>query len=112
MSPSAPFDSVTAGAALNLQEAQAKQPSLANSKTSREQIHKTAQEFEASFLSQMFQHMFEGVGEDNLFNGGAGEESFKSFMIGEYAKLTAQTGKVGLSQQIEAQLLKLQEVTP
>jgi Rod binding domain-containing protein len=111
MSQTSPFDSVTAGAAINLQDVQSKLP-VAGNKASHEQIHKVAQDFEASFLSQMFQHMFEGVGEDNMFNGGVGEDSFKSFMVGEYAKLTTQSGKVGLSQQIEAQLLKLQEVKP
>ncbi|MDK9722008.1 MAG: rod-binding protein [Rhodospirillales bacterium] len=107
----AALESFGAGADLQLQGAQAKLPAT-SAKTSREQIHKTAVDFEASFLSQMFQHMFQGVGEDNLFSGGAGEESFKSFMLGEYAKLTAQTGRVGLSQQIEAHMLKMQEVTP
>lgn len=107
----AALESLGAGANLQLQEAQAKLPATSANKVSRDQIHKTAVDFEASFLSQMFQHMFQGVGEDNLFSGGAGEESFKSFMLGEYAKLTAQTGRVGLSQQIEAHMLKMQEVT-
>lgn len=106
----AALESLGADANLQLQEAQAKLPAT-SAKVSREQIHKTAVDFEASFLSQMFQHMFQGVGEDNMFSGGAGEESFKSFMLGEYAKLTAQTGRVGLSQQIEAHMLKMQEVT-
>ncbi|CAA6604529.1 Chemotactic signal-response protein CheL [Rhodospirillaceae bacterium LM-1] len=109
MSAANALDSLMSGANLALEQAQSKLP---QAKVSREQIHKTAQEFEASFLSQMFQHMFEGVGNDQVFGGGAGEDSFKSFMIGEYAKMTAKTGRVGLAQQIEAQMLKLQEVTP
>lgn len=107
------MDDLSASAKLGIEQALAgRLQAAAKSRASKDEVHKAAVEFEASFLSQMFQHMFEDVGKDNMFNGGAGEESFKSFMVGEYAKLTAQTGKIGLSQQVEAQMLKMQEVSP
>lgn len=110
MSAISAIDNLTSGAKFGVEQAQAASNLSSRRPSTPDEVHKAAVDFEASFLSQMFQHMFEGVGEDNLFNGGAGEESFKSFMVGEYAKLTAQSGKVGLSQQVEAQMLKMQEV--
>lgn len=110
MSAVSAIDNLASGAKLGIEQAQASSSLSSRHPSTRAEMHKSAVDFEASFLSQMFQHMFEGVGEDNMFNGGAGEESFKSFMIGEYAKLTAQSGRVGLSQQVEAHMLKLQEV--
>ncbi|MBI4966809.1 MAG: rod-binding protein [Rhodospirillales bacterium] len=97
------------GAALNLaDQAAARQPKVGGA--SKAQIEKTARDFESFFLSQMYQHMFAGIATDGVFGGGHGEEVFRSFMLDEYAKLTARTGRVGLSQNIAAQMLRQQEV--
>ena len=79
--------------------------------SSPEQIKKTAVEFETHFLAEMYKHMFASIQADEVFGGGAGEETFRSFMVDEYAKLTAQTGRIGLARQIEDHMLKMQEVT-
>ena len=63
----------------------------------RGDIHKTAQKFEASFLSIMLQQMFEGVETSAPFGGGSGETMFRSFMTDAIAKQMAESGGVGIA---------------
>jgi Rod binding domain-containing protein len=74
----------------------------------RGQIAKTAQDFEASFLSVMLQSMFQGVKQQEPFGGGQGEEMFKSFLSEAMAKQMAKAGGVGLAQSVQAEMLKMQ----
>jgi Rod binding domain-containing protein len=71
-------------------------------------IRRTAQDFEASFLSVMFNQMFEGVSTAAPFGGGQGEEAFRSFLTEAMAKSMVQKGGIGLSSQITHELMKLQ----
>lgn len=75
-----------------------------------EQARKTAQEFEAFFLSQMFQHMFAGIGTDSMFGGGQGEEMWRSMLVDQYGKEVAAKGGVGIADQVMKALLQTQEV--
>ena len=77
----------------------------------RGQIHKTAQNFEASFLTTMFETMFSSVKTDPVFGGGAGEDMWKGFLAEAMAKATAKRGGVGVSQSVEREMLKLQGLT-
>jgi Rod binding domain-containing protein len=70
---------------------------------------KAAQSFEAMFMSQMFGHMFEGVGKDTLFGGGAGEEMFRPMLIDEYGKLVAKKGGIGIADAVMHTLISQQE---
>lgn len=70
---------------------------------------RTAQDFEAFFLSQMFEHMFSGVEADPMFGGGQGEEVFRSMLFQEYGKAVAKQGGIGLSTMVQTEMLKLQE---
>ncbi len=72
-------------------------------------IDKSAQDFEAMFATQMLQPMFEGVGVDPTFGGGHGEEVMKSFMLQEYGKIIAKTGKLGIAHQVKTEMLRIQE---
>ena len=72
-------------------------------------IKKAAQSFEAVFLSQMFGHMFEGVGKDGLFGGGSGEEMFRPMLLDEYGKLVAKKGGVGIADAVMRTLISQQE---
>lgn len=74
----------------------------------RGQIQKTAQDFEASFLSVMLGQMLKDVGAEAPFNGGAGEAAFKSFMADAMAKQVTKAGGVGLSEKVAQEMLKLQ----
>jgi Rod binding domain-containing protein len=73
-------------------------------------LRKTAEQFTGMFMSQMFQHMFEGVGKDAMFGGGPGEEMFHSVLIDEYGKAAAKRGGMGITDQIMHALIAQQEV--
>jgi Rod binding domain-containing protein len=70
---------------------------------------KAAQSFEAMFLTQMFNHMFDGVGKDTLFGGGAGEEMFRPLLIDEYGKMVAKRGGIGIADSVMHTLISQQE---
>lgn len=74
-----------------------------------EQIRQTAQDFEASYLSQMLKPMFEGLSTEAPFGGGAGEEMWRGFLVEAMAKETAKAGGVGLADKVMSHMLKAQE---
>ena len=77
-----------------------------------EEVRHAAQDFEAFFLSQMFEMMFEGIETDGPFGGGHSEKIFRSLMVAEYGKATAARGGVGIADDIIRQMLATQEVSP
>jgi len=77
----------------------------------RAQIKDTAQRFEASFLSSMLQEMFKGVETSGPFGGGQGEEMFRSFLTEAMAKQMAKGGGIGVSAQVQREMLKMQGLT-
>jgi len=72
-------------------------------------IEKTSQDFEAMFATEMLRPMFEGMDVDQTFGGGHGEEAMRSFMLQEYGKIIAKTGKLGVGSQVKAEMIRLQE---
>lgn len=87
----------------------AKAPALSTS-GNPEAAKRTAEDFEAFFLAQMFEHMFSGVEPDAMFGGGEGEDVFRSMMFQEYGKAVAKQGGIGVSDLVQKEILKLQEV--
>jgi flagellar protein FlgJ len=83
------------------------QPAAAAREAAR--MRETAEQFEASFLSQMLKPMFEGLKTDGIGGGGEAEGQWRSFMIDAMAKQTVQAGGIGLADQVVAQMLKMQE---
>lgn len=79
-------------------------------KLSTAQIDKSAEDFEAMFLTQMMQPMFEGISTDGVTGGGQSEEIYRSFLLDEYGKLMARAGGIGIADHVKRELLKLQEV--
>lgn len=75
----------------------------------RAQIKKTAEDFEASFLSEMLKPMFEGLSTDGPFGGGEAEGTWRSFMIDAMAKQTVKAGGIGLSNVVMSEMIKMQE---
>ncbi|MEE8271054.1 MAG: rod-binding protein [Alphaproteobacteria bacterium] len=69
-----------------------------------------ADEFEAVFLAQMLSHMFAGIDTDGPFGGGHAEQIFRSMMVNEYGRIAAQSGGLGIADQVMAEILKVQEV--
>ena len=74
----------------------------------RAAIAKTAQSFEASFLSTMFGEMFEGVQTEAPFGGGQGETAFRSFLTDAMGKAMTRHGGIGLSKVVAQEMLKMQ----
>ena len=74
----------------------------------RARVGKTAEAFEASFLSSMFGSMFEGTEVSEPFGGGQGEQAFRSFMTDAFGKSMSKHGGIGLSHAVAAEMLKLQ----
>lgn len=72
-------------------------------------IEKSAKEFEGMFVSEMLSHMFEGLEVDKEFGGGHGEEMFRSMMVSEYGKEIANGPGIGISGQIKAMMIQMQE---
>jgi Rod binding domain-containing protein len=79
--------------------------------SSSQDVRKAAEQFTGMFMSQMFTHMFEGVGKDTMFGGGQGEEMFRSVLVDEYGKASAKSGSIGgLTDKIMHALIAQQEV--
>lgn len=71
--------------------------------------HKTGEDFESFFLSQVFENMFAGVGTDSLFGGGNGETVYRSLLLQQYSKVAAKTGGVGIADAVQREILRAQE---
>ncbi|MGX1690790.1 rod-binding protein [Brevundimonas naejangsanensis] len=74
-----------------------------------EDLRRTAEAFEASFLSQMMKPMFEGLSTEAPFGGGAGEAAWRGFLVDAMAQQTVKAGGVGLADSVLAQMIKMQE---
>jgi len=85
--------------------------STAPRNASSEKIRQTAEDFEATFLSQMLKPMFQGLSTDGLFGGGQAEETWRGFLIDEMAKTTVKAGGIGLATPVMNEMLKMQEKT-
>ncbi len=84
---------------------------LANGESSNlENIKKTAEDFEAVFITQMLQHMFDGVETNELFGGGHAEDTMKVMLFDEYGKTISAAGGLGIAEHVQRELLALQEV--
>ena len=79
-------------------------PSSANARRMRE----TAEQFEASFLSQMLKPMFEGLDTNGLFGGGEAEATWRSFLIDAMAQQTVRAGGIGLASTVMAEMIRMQ----
>jgi Rod binding domain-containing protein len=73
-------------------------------------LRQAAVEFEASFLAQMLQPMFQGLKTDGPFGGGQSEGVFRSLLVDEYARSMARAGGIGVAQAVGDELLKMQEM--
>jgi Rod binding domain-containing protein len=68
-----------------------------------------AEEFEAVFLAQILENMFQGIPTDGPFGGGHGESVYRSLMLQEYGKVIAQRGGIGVADAVMREMIKLQE---
>ena len=70
---------------------------------------KSAEEFEAVFLTSMLGTMFEGLKTDPPFGGWSSEKTYLSLLVNEYAKEISRNGGLGIADQITRDLIALQE---
>lgn len=89
-------------------KAQNKDPASILDSSTIERIEESAKEFEAIFISEMLSPMFEGLETDSMFGGGKGEEIFRNLMIQEIGNSIANTGQVGIADQVKNELIKIQ----
>lgn len=70
---------------------------------------KTAEDFEAFFLSQSMDSMFAGINGDSVTGGGQSETVYRSLLIQQYAKVAAKSGGVGIADAVQREILRIQE---
>jgi Rod binding domain-containing protein len=70
-----------------------------------------AEEFEALFLTEMLNPIFDNL-ESGPFGGGPGERIYRSLLVREYASGIARSGGLGIADAVQREILKLQETTP
>jgi Rod binding domain-containing protein len=74
-----------------------------------EAVREAARQFEAFFIGEFVETMFQGVGEDKMFGGGAGGEMFRSLLNREYANEMSKAGGIGIADAVAGELLRAQE---
>lgn len=80
----------------------------APSGTDTRRMRETAEQFEASFLSQMLKPMFEGLSTDGMFGGGEAEATWRTFLIDAMAQQTVRAGGIGLADTVMAEMIRMQ----
>jgi Rod binding domain-containing protein len=71
---------------------------------------KTAEEFEAFYLSQVLQPMFSNLSAEEPFGGGFAEDMWRSLQVEEYGKAITRAGGVGIADAIMREIMRTQEV--
>jgi Rod binding domain-containing protein len=74
----------------------------------REKAREAAEDFEAVFIAQMMQPMFEGISSEAPFGGGQGEMVFRQMLIQEYGKAVAGNGGIGIADTVYREILRMQ----
>lgn len=74
-------------------------------------VKQAGQDFEAMFLAQLLQPMFKGIETNGMFGGGPGEDIYKELLVEEYGKAVSRAGGIGIAEQVQSELLKLQEAS-
>lgn len=73
------------------------------------EARKVGREFEAMFLTQMLQPMFDTIEPDPIFGGGYGEQVFRSLQVEQFAKAVTRAGGIGLADSLAREMMRLQE---
>ncbi len=72
-------------------------------------IRNQAQELEGVFLNMLTKEMFASIKGDENFGGGFGEETWRSMQAEQLANTMAQSGGIGLADELMGQMIALQE---
>jgi Rod binding domain-containing protein len=77
----------------------------------RGELRKSAEDFEAVFLSTVISRMFASIPVDGPFGGGHAEATYRSFLADEYAAELSRQGGIGIADAVYADLVRLQETS-
>ena len=72
-------------------------------------IRSQAEELEGVFLNMLTKEMFASIKGDENFGGGFGEETWRSMQAEQLANTMAQSGGIGLADDLMGQMIALQE---
>ena len=73
------------------------------------QIKKQATELEGVFLNTLVKEMFSGIKTDGPFGGGFAEETWRGLQSEQMATAMAESGGIGLADQIVRDLMLMQQ---
>ena len=104
-----PADSMLSAQSFQALHAAEKLPHTANG-GNLAQMRKVAKDFEAVFLSQMLQPMFQNLGAEAHFGGGHGEDVWRSMQVQEYGKAITEAGGIGIADSVLREMIKMQEL--
>lgn len=82
--------------------------SVASKQKNEKAVAETAKDFEAFFISQMMENMFEGISTEGMFGGGHAEKIYRSMMISEYGKKIAGNGGIGIADHVMRFMIETQ----
>lgn len=78
------------------------------SQATLDKIDKTAEEFEAVFISNMLEQMFAGIELEEPFGGGQSEDIYRSMLISKYAENMSAGDGIGIASQLKDSMYKMQ----
>ena len=74
------------------------------------EARRVAQEFEAVFIGQMLQPIFQNLGAEEPFGGGSSEDIWRSMQVDEFGKAIAKAGGIGIADVVLQEIIKMQEL--
>ncbi len=74
------------------------------------QARKVAEDFEAVFLGQMLQPMFQNIDAAKPFGGSSSEKVWRTMQVEEYGKAIAKAGGIGIADAVFREIIKAQEL--
>jgi len=74
------------------------------------EARKVAEDFEAVFLGQMLQPMFQNIKAAEPFGGSSSEKMWRTMQVEEYGKAIAKSGGIGLADSVFREIIKTQEL--
>jgi peptidoglycan hydrolase FlgJ len=84
--------------------------SAMNAQSVSDRAHAKAADFEAMFLSSMFQQMFTDIGNQGPLGNGPGVGVWRTFLTTEFGKSFAKSGGIGIANQVYRSLMARQEM--
>lgn len=104
-----PADSALAAQSFQSLHAAQRLPNTNISENNMRQMRKVAKDFEAVFISQMLQPMFQNLTAEAPFGGGHGEDVWRSMQVQEYGKAITEAGGIGIADTVLREMIKMQE---